>query len=283
MLTGTTVAASQMLNTTQPSISRLISQIQNSSGLDLFKNDRGRLKLTQEGNHLFNTIQLNFKGLDHIEQAISSLKSSGQGVFRIACTPSLAQSIIPTTIKQFSKSHPNTHFNIHALSSHNIREGLRQGYYDIAVTNSDNLFDTKEFKIKQIHQSEAVCIFKKGHKFSKLKYVSIDNLGSEPRICLPSNDQLEIELANLLQQKKIVPVSPIETNYSSTICTFVSKGIGYGIINPYMASVFSNQLLIRPFLPQIIVNTFAIFSRFSPVSEFSEKFLTVLLSQVEVN
>jgi DNA-binding transcriptional LysR family regulator len=142
VLTGTTVAASQMLNTTQPSISRLISQIQSSSGLDLFKNDRGRLKLTQEGNHLFNTIQLNFKGLDHIEQAISSLKSSGQGVFRIACTPSLAQSIIPTTIKQFSKSHPNTHFNIHALSSHNIREGLRQGYYDIAVTISDNLFDT---------------------------------------------------------------------------------------------------------------------------------------------
>ncbi len=113
--------------------------------------------------------------------------------------------------------------------------------------------------------------------------MKIDHLRNEPRICLQNNDQLEIELATLLRNNKIASVNPIETNYSSTICTLAMKGFGYGIINPYMASVFINQLIVRPFIPKIKINTFAIFSRFSPESEFAEKFLAALLTQVSRN
>ena len=48
MLAGTTTGAAQMLRTTQPSVSRLLAQAQQASGLKLFDMERGRLRPTRE-------------------------------------------------------------------------------------------------------------------------------------------------------------------------------------------------------------------------------------------
>jgi DNA-binding transcriptional LysR family regulator len=57
MITGTTTASAKMLNTTQPSISRLLSQIQSTTGLKLFKLSRGRLNPTPEASKLYEAVQ----------------------------------------------------------------------------------------------------------------------------------------------------------------------------------------------------------------------------------
>jgi len=56
MLTGTTIAAANMLNTTQPSISRSLAQIQAAAKLKLFELDRGRLRPTPEAVMLFEAV-----------------------------------------------------------------------------------------------------------------------------------------------------------------------------------------------------------------------------------
>jgi DNA-binding transcriptional LysR family regulator len=53
MLTGTTIAAANMLNTTQPSISRALGQMQAAAKLKLFELDRSRLRPTPEAVKLF--------------------------------------------------------------------------------------------------------------------------------------------------------------------------------------------------------------------------------------
>ena len=60
MLTGTTIAAAERLNTTQPSISRLLTQIQSTTKLKLFELDRGRLRPTPEATKVFEAVQRSF-------------------------------------------------------------------------------------------------------------------------------------------------------------------------------------------------------------------------------
>jgi len=57
MQTGTTTAAAALLHTTQPSVSRLLSQIQHATGLKLFDIHKGRLRPTHEARQLFDTVQ----------------------------------------------------------------------------------------------------------------------------------------------------------------------------------------------------------------------------------
>lgn len=270
VLSGTTVAAARMLHTTQPTVSRLIGQAQSASELKLFVNDRGRLQLTREGRHLFDTVQLNFQGFERIEQSVAALRESGAGVFRIACTPSLAQSILAAALERFARDFPHVHFNVQTLGSRQIADGLRQGLYDIALSN--NALEGSEFQAQAVHHAEAVCIAAPEHRFTKLRVVKVTDLKDQVLISLPREDQLEVQLRKAFADKKLVHPSAIETIYSSTICTFASRGLGVGVINPYMASVFKDRLCIRRFSPRIPVTTYAAFARFAPASELAQRF-----------
>jgi len=271
VLSGTTVAAARILHTTQPTVSRLLGQAQSATGLKLFVNDRGRLQLTREGRHLFDTVQLNFQGLERIEQAVAALRESGAGVFRIACTPSLAQSLLAAAMERFTQAWPQVHFNVQTLGSRQIEEGLRLGLYDVALTNS--LFEGNEFQAHAVHHGEAVFIARPGHEFAALRVVKVGDLQGQALISLPSHDQLEMVLRKALEDKNVVPSRVIETIYSSTICSFAARGLGVGVINPYMASVFKDQLLIRKFSPKIPITTYVSFARFTAASELAQRFL----------
>lgn len=275
VLTGTTVAAAKMLHTTQPTISRLLGQAQRATGLKLLINNRGRLQLTREGRHLFEIIQRNFQGFERIEQAVSALRESGAGVFRIAATPSLGQSVLPIAIEQFASKYPQVRFNVQTLGSRQIEEGLRLGLYDIALTNKR--FEGTEFECSPIHETEAVCVAALHHPFSKLRSVKLSDLTGQIMLSLPPDDLLELALHDAFEQEGRPFPTAIETIYSSTICTFAAQGLGVGVINPYMASVFEDRLCIRKFLPRLPVTSYVAYARFSPASELAQYFHTDLL------
>lgn len=271
VLSGTTVAAARMLHTTQPSISRLIHQAQHASGLKLFVNDRGRLQLTREGRHLFETVQLHFQGFERIEQTVAALQASGAGVFRIAATPSLAQSILPQVLQRFTRERPQVHLNVETPGSRQIEDGLRLGRYDIAMTNA--MFEGAEFHTRQVHSGEAVVVCARDHAFAARESVTVADLKSETMISLPAHDALEVELRKAFAARKLAAPVKIETIYSATICAFAAQGLGVGVVNPYMASVFQDRLCIRRLRPRITVRTYAAFARFTPASEMAERFL----------
>ncbi|MGU7775716.1 LysR substrate-binding domain-containing protein [Burkholderia sp. MR1-5-21] len=271
VVSGTTVAAARMLNTTQPSISRLITQAQSASGLKLFVNDRGRLQLTREGRHLFDTVERYFQGFEQIEKSIASLRESGTGIFRIASTPSLGQSILPSAMKRFAAIFPNVTYTVATLGSREIAEGLRLGRYDIAVTNTR--FDGEEFSIHQVAGTDAVCVCALDHEFAKLETVQPETLAEHSFISLPSHDELTMKLRDVMQSRSLTLRTIVETIYSSTICAMVKAGLGVSVVNPYMAAAFAGQLCIRPFEPKIGISTYAIFSRYAPASELAERFL----------
>src|SRR5256885_16923168 len=66
MQTGTTTAAARLLHTTQPSVSRLLAQMQAAAGLKLFDMHKGRLRPTAEAVELFATVQQHFLGRERI-------------------------------------------------------------------------------------------------------------------------------------------------------------------------------------------------------------------------
>jgi DNA-binding transcriptional LysR family regulator len=278
MLTGTTVGAARMLHTTQPSISRLISQAQMATGLALFANERGRLHPTQEALHLFDTIQLHFQGLEKIENTVSALRESGTGVLRIACTPTLALGVLPQVVETFMKSWPNVHLNVQTMGTRQMREGMLHGLHDIAMTN--NGLEGSEFHNQEIHTTEAVCVMAPGHPLADRRAIDARDLQHYPLLCLDRGDSLDMELRQRLAQRKVTVPMNIETTYSATICVFAAQGIGLGIVNPYIASVFRDRVAVRRFTPRIKVTTYASNARFAPASELTGKFLKALVDHI---
>ncbi|MFX8688934.1 LysR substrate-binding domain-containing protein, partial [Acinetobacter baumannii] len=77
-----------------------------------------------------------------------------------------------------------------------------------------------------------------------------------------------------LAQAKVTPSSVIETTYSATICRLAEAGAGIGVVNPYVASVFSAGLQLVPLKPTIGVKVFVAYSRHVPLSALASALAT---------
>jgi DNA-binding transcriptional LysR family regulator len=274
MLTGTTIAAANMLNTTQPSISRSLAQIQSAAKLKLFELDRGRLRPTPEAVMLFESVQRNFLGLEAIEETVALLRRSGIGRLRVACTPALGMSFMPAVMARFKLRQPDVHITLRTISSYDVREGLLNGLYDLGVTTNSLQLEGAQLQTKVVDQVAAVCVMSRSHRLAANSHVGPRHFQSETLLTLDRQDDLSDEWRRALGQAKVVPDSVIETTYSATICRLAEVGAGIGVVNPYIASVFSERLRVVPVKPMIGVKIFVAYPRHVSMSALASEFIT---------
>lgn len=274
MLTGTTIAAADMLNTTQPSISRSIAQMQAAAKLKLFELDRGRLRPTPEAVMLFEAVQRNFLGLEAVEETVSLLRRAGVGRLRVACTPALGMSVMPAVMAKFKTRQPDVHITLRTISSYDVREGLLNGLYDLGITTNSLQLEGAQLQTKVVDQVAAVCVMSRSHPLAANAHITPRHFQSETLLTLDRADELSDEWRRALAQAKVTPGSVIETTYSATICRLAEAGAGIGVVNPYIASVFSNVLRVVPLKPTIGVKVFVAYPRHVSISALASALIT---------
>lgn len=277
--TGTTTAAAQLLHTTQPSISRLLAQMQAAAGLKLFDMHKGRLRPTPEALELYATVQQHFMGRERIERALSVLRQSGAGSLRVGCTPALGLSVIPTVVHRFAQQFPSTHLSLQTLGTTPLREGLLYGQLDLVV--STMAMASSELDASVLHRSQAVCVMHPQHPLAAREAIHVRDLQGQKLLTLNANDDIFLQLQHTMQEHGIEAGSTIETTYSATICSLAAQGLGIGVVNPYMASVFARELRVLPLLPACAVEVvLALPPQFAP-SERAECFIQLLREQLQ--
>jgi DNA-binding transcriptional LysR family regulator len=274
MLTGTTTGAAQMLHTTQPSVSRLLAQAQQACGVKLFDLERGRLRPTREAKDLFDTVKRHFAGLERIEDRVAAMRRSGTGVLRLACTPALGLGVMPAALEAFLQQYPDVHINMQTVGSQYLREGLLHGTYDVVITTAE--LDDANLSLRRLHRSSAVCVMRPDHALAGQESVDIGDLNARRLLVLNADDDVHQQLRGAMRARAVQPQGEIETTYSSTICALAAAGSGVGVVNAYIARVFSDQLAIRPFTPRLPVQVSMAYPAQIAPSDVTEAFAHVL-------
>jgi DNA-binding transcriptional LysR family regulator len=281
MLTGTTIAAANMLNTTQPSISRSLAQMRAAIKLKLFELDRGRLRPTPEAVMLFEAVQRNFLGLETIEETAALLRRSGIGRLRVACTPALGMSFMPAVLAKFKARQPDIHITFRTISSYDVREGLLNGLYDLGITTNALYLEGAQLQTKVVDQVAAVCVMNRSHRLAANSQVVPRDFQSETLLTLDREDDLTDAWRRALKQAKVTPSSIIETTYSATICRLAEAGAGIGVVNPYVAAVFADKLRVIPVKPAVGVKVFVAHPRHVSMSALASALITQINDHFE--
>ncbi|HEY1225809.1 MAG TPA: LysR substrate-binding domain-containing protein [Ramlibacter sp.] len=274
MQSGTTTAAAAQLHTTQPSVSRLIAQVQGATGLKLFDNHKGRLRPTREAQVLFDTVRLHFLGLDRIERSVAALRKSGAGTLRLACTPALALSLMPMAVHAFSQEYPDVHINLQTVGTHALREGLVHGQYDLGLTTST--LDHDHIETEVLHRAQVVCVMHPRHPLAGRKDLHVRDMRGQLLLTLNADDEIQLPFVRTLQEFGVEPAGTVETTYSGTICRMAAQGTGIGVVNPYVASVFAHELRILPLQPRFGVSVSMAFAPEAAPSAMADRFAGVL-------
>lgn len=258
MLRGSMTAAAEELGTSQPSVSRLIAELESSTGLALFVRNGGRIRATDAGSAFYREVDRSFVGLEKLHHSAREILQLGSGRLRIVAAPVLALSFLPAVIARFVEAYPRMAISLEMRSESTIQRWVSSGHCDVGfATATPDAFGVTSV---DLYRLAGVCALPAGHALARRERLGAADLRGE-RLILPSYaDDTRSALDRALQPAGANQVPAIETPYGATICALVSRGVGVGIVNP-LATVDADprRIVFRPFVPEILFRGFVLY------------------------
>jgi DNA-binding transcriptional LysR family regulator len=131
--TSSMTAAAKRLQISQPSISKTLGVIEKNLNFKLFLRKGKKLIPTIEADALYEHASVVHSQLKSFNAIANTYKTRSIDFINIGTTPSLADSIIPQLIKQYSKLKPEVKFNLINLNSIDLIEDRYKPEIDLTI------------------------------------------------------------------------------------------------------------------------------------------------------
>jgi DNA-binding transcriptional LysR family regulator len=149
MQRGSITAASEALHISQPSVSRLISDLERSIGFSLFLRSGRGLTATAEARTFYQAVEDMFVGIDRLKELADAIKNTAGGVISVGVIQSIASIELPKAVSEVCKRHGDVRFMIQCRNTPAIVDAVQLRHYDIGIVGRqppyagvDVLFET---------------------------------------------------------------------------------------------------------------------------------------------
>jgi DNA-binding transcriptional LysR family regulator len=202
---GTMGKAAERLNTSQPNISRAISELEHALGVRLLDRHRQGIEPTEFGRALLDGGMAVFDELRQTVKNIEFLADPAGGEVRIGSIMPLAAGFITSVVDRLSRRYPRIVFRVAVTEMENLHRELCDRTVDLVMIKRVGPFDDDRFTIDTLFQDSYVVVAGAGHPLARKR---------------------QIKLAALMDQQWVLP--PPDTVHGSVLShAFHACGLAY--------------------------------------------------------
>lgn len=249
METGKITSAADLLGTTQPSVSKMIADLEFAAGFTLFER-RGRQVIpTSEAQALYEEVERSFVGMSEISRVIEDIRDFRTGSLLIAGMPALALKFLPDVIAEFVAAEPGIAVSLRARSSQAVQRHLVSQQFDLGFAALET--DHPAVKRQPICETFMLAVLPAGHALAQKDYLEPMDFHQQAFIALGAEIGTRSETDLFLALGPSRPQIVAEAQLSSSICELVSAGAGISIVEPVTAKHFAlaDRVVTRPLRP----------------------------------
>lgn len=125
--------AAQALYITQPTISKMVRNLEEEIGVELFERVGKRVSLTDAGWVLFSQAEVMVKSFENMTVHINELMDLKRGRLRIGLPPMVGASFFPQLIGQFCDQYPGIRLELFEAGSNKVEADVDAGILDCGV------------------------------------------------------------------------------------------------------------------------------------------------------
>ncbi len=125
--------AAQELFISQPAVTKHIKELEEQTGLALFKRHGNNITLTPAGQVLLKHAQQIFKVYAALENDLAQLQNPESGTIRIGASTTLAQYVLPKILALFKAAHPSIQLHFVSGNSEFIEQQIITEQIDVAI------------------------------------------------------------------------------------------------------------------------------------------------------
>ena len=226
---GNITQAAKILLNNQPNLTRAIKTLESELGCPLFiRNNRG-MKLTPEGERLFEHIRIAFENIEAGEAEIIESRNLEKGTGFVAASEVALHCVLLPVLKQYRTLYPGIRLKISNHSTPQAVDAIKNGIADIAVVTTPTLPSAmiEEVTVRKFHEV-AVC----SAAFSELlgEKVGFAELLSYPMISLGTQTKSFELYSDFFAEEGLHYRPETEAATADQILPMVKADLGIGFI-----------------------------------------------------
>jgi len=183
---GNISKAAEALYISQPAVSKSINKLEQSLGHTLFIRSKKGVKLTKEGETLFQHLSSAFESIEHAEKTLKRIGQLGMGQLRIGVSTSLCKYILLPYLQDFIRENPHVKVSIECNPTYETIQLLQQGKIDIGLICETPL--DKQFHFMPLRSIQDTFVTTQTY---------LDNLILRENDSIESNEDMETETDTL--------------------------------------------------------------------------------------
>lgn len=223
-----TQAANALINN-QPNVTRTIKKLESELGCTLFIRSNRGVRLTPEGERLYEHIRIAVEQIQAGEEELAMEKGLESGTVSVGASEVALRSFLLPVLKEYRLHYPKVKLRIANYSTLQAVSALKSGAADIALVTTPT-GEQRALKIRNIKeiQETAVC----GAAFSQLcgRTVSLKELAQFPIISLGKHAKTYELYTNWFLQHGLEFKPDIEAATADQILPMVKNNLGIGFV-----------------------------------------------------
>ncbi len=226
---GNITRAARRLRTSQPAVSKQVSELEESLGAVLFDRLPRGVRLTEAGQVLMHHTQQILAAQRSAENEIAELNGLTRGKLSVGASTTIGSYLLPGVFGAFQHKHPQLRLELEIANTTMIQTMVLDGRIDLGLT--EGFVSTDQLTVEVVHYDEMVAIVAPGHPLLEKPKVYLRDLRKVPYISRErgsgTRDVIEAALAE--HQLELEPVMSLGS--TGAVKRAVASGLGLAIVS----------------------------------------------------
>lgn len=209
---GNIHGAAQVLSMTQPAASKLLKDLEDALGVQLFERLPRGVRPTWYGETMIRHARMALASLSQAHDEIEALKAGRFGQVSVGAITTPGMTLLPAAIALVKQEHPNLRVALLIETSDVLMERLQQGKLDMVVGRLFESHDKTALRYQPLVEEPVVAIVRPGHPLLSVPKLGLRDLVSAGWIVPPVGSVLRHRFELMFQEEGLeAPVNMIET------------------------------------------------------------------------
>ncbi|WP_347860852.1 LysR family transcriptional regulator [Salimicrobium sp. PL1-032A] len=222
--------AADYLFVTQPTISKMIKNLEEELGVELFDRSRKKLVLTDAGRAIYDKAETIVKASENLKTELDDLIGLQRGHIRIGLPPILDAENVIRILGEFHDIHPHITFELIENGTKRIEEDILKEDLDVGIAVLPT--EEEEFHTFSFIQEELGVVVPLSHPLAHRKRIDLHELECENFISFNKDFALHERIHDACKQAGFLPKKVSETSQWDFIGKMITAGLGIAIL-PY--------------------------------------------------
>jgi len=247
--------AAQSCHITQPTLSKMIKNLEEELGVQIFDRSKNPIRPTQIGVSLIEQAKIALTEVYRLQDIVESQAKELKGPLSVGVIPTIAPYLLPLILSHFHKKYPLVDLAISELTTENCLQALENEEIDLALLATEE--DRSTFFQDFLFNEKMYLYIHPKHSLAKKKHAYIEDLKAEDMWLLEEGHCLRDEIISFCHLRKSEKNRPlgldIKIGNLESIRYLVQENFGYTLLPELSTLKISKyeKRLLRSFKKEI--------------------------------